>query len=167
METHDPIAAEFLHYNRWANLKLIDACSSLTPEQLDGSVPGSYGSIYDTLVHIIRAEASYYRRLTNTRLVPTFAWEDRPLLTAIRPYAEQVGGALLEATGRMSGAGLIVEEWQGQKLRYQPVALLIQLVNHGVEHRTNITTILAQQGIQAPAIDGWGYMLSHPDRLGS
>ena len=47
----DPAAVEFLHYNRWANLKLIDACSKLTPEQLAVSGPGAYGSIYDTFRH--------------------------------------------------------------------------------------------------------------------
>ena len=44
--------------------------------------------------------------------------------------------------------------------------VLIEVINHGVEHRTNVTTILAQLGIKAPGIDGWGYLSSHQDHLG-
>ncbi len=62
MNTSSPLAAEFLQYNRWANLHLIDALLTLTPEQLASSAPGTYGSIYDTLVHIIQAETRYYRQ---------------------------------------------------------------------------------------------------------
>ena len=54
--TPDTIAAEFLYYNRWANLQLIDACLDLTPDQLASSAPGTYVSIYATLEHIIQAE---------------------------------------------------------------------------------------------------------------
>jgi hypothetical protein len=44
---------------------------------------------------------------------------------------------------------------------------LIQVLDHGVEHRTNITTIMAQYGIKTPEIDGWEYMRLNPDRMGA
>ena len=88
------MAAEFLRYNRWANLALLDACSGLSDEQLVSGLPGAYGTVYDTFVHIIRAEAGYCRTLTKVRLAPPFAWDSRPALAAMRPYAEQVGSAL-------------------------------------------------------------------------
>ncbi len=59
------------------------------------------------------------------------------------------------------------EEWEGQKTQYKSVSMLIQVVNHGVEHRTNITTTMAQQGIEAPALDGWEFMRQNPDRMGA
>jgi uncharacterized damage-inducible protein DinB len=163
----DPVAVEFLHYNRWANLAVIDACARLTPEQLASSSPGSYGTIYETLKHIIRAEAGYYHLLTEERLPPPFAWEDEPTPAEMRPYAEQVSTALLGAAEAMLGPGPIEDEWQGEKMGYRPLTLLIQIVNHGVEHRTNITTILAQLGVEPPTVDGWEYMWTNRDRLGA
>jgi len=168
----DPMTAEFLHYNRWANLRLIDACRDLSPDQLASSVPGTYGSIYDTLVHIIQAEARYYKRLSGVQLDPSFLWEAAPPLSEIRPYAERVSTALVEAAEQMHSADSFQRdwdepEWQGQRLRYKAVSMLIQVVNHGVEHRTNITTILAQQGIQPPDLDGWEYMRLNPDCMGA
>ena len=101
------------------------------------------------------------------RLEPPFAWDSRPTLAAMRPYAEEVGSALVAAAEQVDPAGVVEQEWQGQILRYRAAALFIQAVNHGVEHRTNITTILAQLGIEPPAVDGWGYMMAQPARMGA
>jgi uncharacterized damage-inducible protein DinB len=168
--TNNPelMTVEFLHYNLWANLTLIDACINLTSEQLDSTVPGTYGSIYDTFKHLVRAEAGYLRRLTRASepLPSPFSWDDRPSLAEIRPYAEQVSSSLEEVARQTHFSDMIDHEWEGEQHRYKSVMLLIQVVNHGVEHRTNITTILAQHGIQAPDIDGWGYLMDNEDRLG-
>ena len=165
--TQSTMTAEFMHYNRWANLVLIDACIGLSDEQLAAGLPGSFGTIYDTFVHIIRSEAVYYRRLTKVRLEPPFAWDSHPTLAAMRPYAEQVGSALIAAAEQVDPGDVVEEEWQGQIYHYRAATLFIQAVNHGVEHRTNITTILVQQGIKPPDVDGWEYNTRHPDRLGA
>jgi uncharacterized damage-inducible protein DinB len=169
---HNSMAAEFLHYNRWANLRLIDACMELTPDQLASSVSGVYGSIYATLVHIVQAESRYYKRLTGIRLDPPFSWEADPPLSEIRPYAEQVGRALTEVAENMRSTDTFPRDWQdpeweGLGPRFKALGLLIQVVNHGVEHRTNITTILAAESIQSPGLDGWEYIRLNPHRMGA
>lgn len=168
----DVVTAEFLQYNCWANLHLIDACRDLTPEQLASSVPGVYGNIYDTFKHIVRSEAEYYRKLTGVRLDPPFDWDTHPPLSEIRSYFERVGRSLVEAAGQTQMTDTLERDWKGPEwesysLRFKAVAMLIQAVNHGVEHRTNITTILAQQGVQTPQLDGWEYIRLNPDRLGT
>ncbi|MEZ4571744.1 MAG: DinB family protein [Thermomicrobiales bacterium] len=40
-------------YNTWATRGIISACRNLTDEQLDATAVGAYGSIIDTLRHII------------------------------------------------------------------------------------------------------------------
>jgi uncharacterized damage-inducible protein DinB len=165
--TQSTMTAEFFRCNRWANLALIDACTGLSDEQLAAELPGSYGSIYATFVHLVRAEAGYYRALTKVRLEPPFAWDSRPTLAAMRPYAEEVGSALVAAAEQLDPEGVVEQEWQEQTLRYRAATIFIQAVNHGIEHRTNITTILAQLGIEPPAVDGWGYMMAHPAQMGA
>jgi uncharacterized damage-inducible protein DinB len=34
---------------------------------------------------------------------------------------------------------------------------LIQAINHAVDHRSHIATLLSQQGIELPDLDGWSY----------
>jgi hypothetical protein len=40
-------------------LRSIDACLALTPEQLETTVPGTYGSILQTVRHLVEGDSSY------------------------------------------------------------------------------------------------------------
>ena len=166
METQpESIFIELIRYNNWANAQVLAACQKLSDDQLAATAPGSYGAIRDTLAHIIRAEADYVGRLTGDRPQPPFGWKDRPALADISAFAGQVGGALLDAARRIPPTHIVHEEEAGSTLDYQALALFIQVINHGVEHRTNITTILSGLGLPAPEVDGWGYLWSHQDRF--
>jgi uncharacterized damage-inducible protein DinB len=165
-EIAGPLVAEFLRYNAWANRELLVACEKLSREQLDSRAEGTYGTIYETIVHLVRAEAAYLHRLTGELRPPTFRWDDSPGLPDIRGYAGQLGDALTEAARRVQPTDVVSHEWQGQPVSYKAIVLLIQAVNHGVEHRTNITTILSQLGVEAPGVDGWNYLLRNRERLG-
>src|SRR5256885_11155574 len=49
-------------YNYWANTKLLGVVAQLTPEQYTQSIAGSYGSIRNTLVHVMSAEWGWLDR---------------------------------------------------------------------------------------------------------
>ena len=161
----ESLIGEFFQYNAWANQQILDACAKLSSDQLGSQAEGTYGTLYDTLVHIIRSEASYLHRLTGEREPPPFNWDDRPGLADIRAYASHVDDKLIQAAEKLLATDVIRQEWQGTTVGYKAVVLLIQAVNHGVEHRTNITTILSQLGLEVPEVDGWGYLSAHSDRL--
>src|SRR5215469_9063849 len=61
---------DFFRFNLWANQRLLDACSTLTDEQLDMTATGTYGSIRDTLIHLFAAEEGYAGHFTGTRPTP-------------------------------------------------------------------------------------------------
>lgn len=166
METNasSPIT-EFIRYNNWANEQILEICAKLNDEQLNAPIPGGYGSIRDTLEHTIRAEAGYVMLLTGSRPQPAFKWEDKPGLTEMTAYAKQVGEAVIEAVSRIAPTDMVQQEWQGKTLHYRAMAVLIQIVNHGVEHRTNITTALNQIGQSLPGVDGWGYLWANPEQF--
>jgi uncharacterized damage-inducible protein DinB len=161
-----PTFVEFIRYNNWANQKVIQACQNLSQDQLSVKIPGAYGTIRDTLEHILRAEAGYVRLLTGYRPQPPFKWEARPNLTEMEAYATQVGNALVEAVQSRQPTDRVAHEVDGKMLHFQALAVFIQIIDHGIEHRTNITTIL-NQGLQTPPeVDGWGYLVAHLDQLG-
>lgn len=167
METLPETAlAEFIHYNNWANQQVLEACQALNEEQLAATMPGAYGTIRSTLEHIIRGEAFYLRILTGHRLRPSFQWEAGPSLAEMKDYALLVGNALLEALNHIRPTDVVYEEDEGNKFHYQANVIFIQIINHGVEHRTNITTILSAGQHTTPNVDGWGYLSAHHDRFG-
>ena len=49
-------------YGYWANGKLFEVIAQLTPEQFTRPVAGSYGSIRNTMVHVLSAEAGWLDR---------------------------------------------------------------------------------------------------------
>ena len=67
MQEHEPgdtsVLTTLFAHNTWANLKLLDFCERLSDQQLDASAIGGFGSIRDTLQHIVGAEVSYVERV--------------------------------------------------------------------------------------------------------
>ncbi|MBE0410458.1 MAG: DinB family protein [Anaerolineales bacterium] len=166
METNpETTLVEFIRYNNWANAQILAACQVLTSEQLASSAPGSYGTIRATLQHIILAEAYYIGLLTGSRPQPLFKWDDQPNLAEVSTFANQVAGALLDTIKRIPPTHIVHEQEDGNTFDYQALAIFIQVVNHGIEHRTNITTILSSLGLPVPEVDGWGYLSALPDRF--
>lgn len=150
---------EFLKHNTMMNTKLIDACDGLNPDQLDTSVEGTYGKLGATLVHIANAQDAYAAR---------FFGDVRPVGLAESPFpgAAAVRQRLAESNARLESAAAIVDD--GREVQVtgdDPVGawsmpgalLLLQVVNHGTEHRSQVATILTQIGTEPPAMDGWTY----------
>jgi uncharacterized damage-inducible protein DinB len=156
---------ELIRYNNWANAQVVAACLQLTSDQLAATTPGAYGSIHETLGHLISAEADYVGRITGRGPQPPFRWEDGPSVAQLAAFAEQVAAALLDVAEHTPPTQLVHEEEEGEFIDYQARHLFIQTINHGIEHRTNITTTLSGLGLAAPEVDGWAYLFSHPDRF--
>lgn len=156
--TESPLV-EFIRYNNWANAVLIGLCRQLDAEHLAATAPGAYGSIRNTLEHMIKAEADYTARLNRE----PFQWETPPDLEALAAVAERTAPALLEAVQRIAPTAMVREEEGDLWIEYQAHVLFMQAINHGVEHRTNITTILSSLGVATPEIDNWGYMWTHQE----
>ena len=144
---------------------MLAACGSLSESQLDAPVPGAYGSVRDTWRHLLSAEAGYIGRITGARPQPPFKWEDKPTLAEQSAFAVQTGAAYLDLIQRVPPTQNVHEEENGFTMDYHARRLYMQVINHGIEHRTNITTFLASQGVQVPEIDNWGYMAAHADRF--
>ena len=62
--SEDFLVSVFEH-NHWANLQILQACATLTDAQLDAPpTSATYGTIRQTLLHFVGAQAGYLRTLT-------------------------------------------------------------------------------------------------------
>lgn len=59
---------ELYRHKTWATLRLIEYCQGLEDEHLDATIPGTFGTIRDTLRHLVGAEEGYFWTLTGERL---------------------------------------------------------------------------------------------------
>lgn len=149
--------SEFFTYNMWANLRLLDACSQLTDAQLDFTAQGVYGSIRETLIHIVAGEERDMRDCNIAHLIPN------PPLDESTPFT---GFDDLKKRSKHSGTALIAvaEKADPHEILNLPedyiapmFVVLIGVVSHALEHRSQIATLMSLQGIKPPRLDIWGY----------
>ena len=152
------VLTKLFGHNAWANLKLLDFCEGLSDEQLDITAVGGFGSIRATLVHIVGAEVSYVRRV-NGKLpaVPPRRGEFPGfgvLKDAVRWSAEE----LLQLALSARADTLVQEHEERMRYEYKLAALMVQAITHSCEHRTQVSAIITQLGLEPPDMSGWNYM---------
>jgi uncharacterized damage-inducible protein DinB len=156
MNPPDTLTTLYRHH-LWANLLLFERCAGLTDEQLDATLLGTYGTIRDTLEHIVLAEQSYFSRIsTGQRLNRP---DDAPPLTMdeMRASMHATGEGLIEWASRVQAGDTVQIDWDGTPRGVPKTILLTQVINHGTEHRAQIMAIMTQLGIEPPELDAWQY----------
>lgn len=140
----------------WATLRLLDACSSLTPEQLETVVPGTYGSIIQTARHLVASDSWYLHRLTGRAHIDE---EDGLDVPQLRDAMEGNGVAWSELlkTELDPDTAVVVKIDDGSEFRAALGIRLAQVVHHGTDHRSQICTGLTTLGVEPPPIDVWDY----------
>ena len=58
---------ELFRHKTWATLGLIEGCQGLEEQALDATTPGTYGSIRETLHHLVGSDESYLATVTGER----------------------------------------------------------------------------------------------------
>jgi len=152
----DTLMTLFTHH-RWANLRILEACAGLTDEQLEATLVGTYGSIRDTLQHIVMAEQSYFSRISTGQ--PYRRSKDLPPATIaeMTEMAQASGSGLIEWASKVGSKDTVKVDWEGTPRVVPKAILLTQAINHATEHRSQVTAILTHLGIQPPDLSGWEY----------
>ena len=151
------LVALFRH-NAWANGKLLDFCEGLSDEQLDTTAVGTYGTIRDTLVHIVYGEVSYVERV-NGNLPPNRPPDEKfPGFAWLREVADWASEEMLQLALSARSDTMVTDSWPGGTERYKLTDLMVQALNHATEHRTQVSTIVTQLGLEPPNMDGWTWM---------
>jgi uncharacterized damage-inducible protein DinB len=149
---------QMFKHNAWANERLFDACAGLRDAQLDATADGTFGSIRDTLVHIVGAQERFVAALSETELVGGRR-EHRPFqdLAELREGARSSGAALIDLAAQTESRASVSTTDRGEVYALPVWLLLVQAINHATEHRTQVAAILTQLGVEPPVMDGWTY----------
>ena len=144
-------------HHAWAQERVVDACAALAPEQLETNVPGTYGTILDTVRHVVGSDAWYLFVMTHGRYAQID--EDRMSVAELRetlPAHAAEWRRLLDTNPEPSD---VIERTQedGSKTRAPLGIRLTQVLHHGTDHRSQICTVLTTLGVEPPAIDVWDF----------
>jgi uncharacterized damage-inducible protein DinB len=148
---------EAFSHHVWATLRLIDTCLELTPEQLNVAVPGTYGSILETMRHFVGGDALYLLHLTGdpARQIDTNDMD----LRGLRDAMEADERAWIDLLAKdLNPAAVVKDVDEEGYMRDASIGIrLAQALNHGTDHRSQICTALTTLGVEPPGIDVWAF----------
>ena len=148
------LADAFAHHV-WATIRVLDACVALDDAQLATAVPGTYGSILDTLRHLVDGDVFYLDVLGGG---PPESFDrdgsDIPTLRAVLEAHGPIWQRLV--AGDPDPRAVVVEYEDSGYETHAPLGIrLAQALYHGTDHRSQICTALTALGIEPPAIEAW------------
>ncbi len=148
----------FFRHNLWSNLRLFDACLELTGEQLDQGSAGSFGSIRATLHHLTAAEERYIFHITSGKLPGELEkLTAKTPLDKLRDRVKSSGETLLDLATSLDGKTKVLIQGDDYSEWLPIEALLLQVIHHAHEHRTQIESMFGQLGLDPPGLSGWRY----------
>ena len=154
------LLADAFDHHVWATQQLMDTCAGLNPDQLASTVPGTYGTILDTLRHIVGADCGYLAVLTDGAIERID--EGSMDLAEVRSTFDRVAEAWPGLLARdLDPDQLYVRYRDDGSEAHAPLGIrLAQVLVHGTDHRSQIATALTQLGVTPPEMDVWDYALS-------
>ena len=141
-------------YGYWANGKLLEGVSQLTPEQFTESVAGSYGSVRNSLVHMLSTEWGWLDRCGGAQRGPALVAADYPTVTSLIDRWREVEAHVREFLSNLNDEdlGRVIEFSIGNAPRY--AMRLGEIMHHGaihgIHHRGQVALLLRSLG-QVPS----------------
>jgi uncharacterized damage-inducible protein DinB len=146
-------------YNRWMNDRLYDCCGRLADEERKRDAGAFFKSIHGTLNHLLLADRIWLGRFTGKAfVVKSLDQELFADFAQLRLQRKDTDVAISDWSSALSEAELAGElsymSVVNPKLRRSPLWLAVtHFFNHQTHHRGQLTTLLAQRGIDPGVMD--------------
>ena len=139
-----------LEYNYWANARVLQAVSALTADQFVKDLGNSFGSVRDTLAHILFCEEIWLMRWKGISPRDWPSPDELPDLQAFRARWNSYHLDVRNFFSKMSDESLqeviSYENSKGEEWGYPLWCMMHHVTNHSTYHRGQITTMLRQLG---------------------
>lgn len=147
----------FYDYNYWAYQKIWPVISQLTPEEFTRAVAGGYGSIRNTMVHLLSTEWGWLSRCGGHPRGASLKAEDYPTVEPLLKDWKKTEGYMREFLSKLDDEDLSKNvEYQGgegQKRSMPLGELLHHSIIHGAHHRGQVAVLLRELGYAPGSFD--------------
>lgn len=155
------IALESFRHNSWATRRLLEFCGPLPSAQLGATGVGTFGTIPQTLDHIVRCDGGYARRVAAVVGIgeDELAWvREGPTtdLAQLDQWADEAGTLWERILARPVDMEQVIPVDAGVH-QCRVGVFFAQAVNHANHHREQVCAILTGLGIEPPDIQAWEY----------
>jgi uncharacterized damage-inducible protein DinB len=144
-------------YNAWANARILNTAAQVTPEQFLAPSPFSHGGLRGTLSHTLFAEWIWRRRWEGHSPSGWLQATDFPSFASLRSQWETEEKILMSFVDNVSDESLndtVYYKRTGGEARENILwYLMVHLVNHGTQHRSEAAAMLSGFGHSPGDID--------------
>lgn len=144
-------------YNQWANARMLDAASKLSPEQFTADLKSSHRSVRDTLAHTLAAEWIWLERWKGTSPGALLTAADFPTVESLNSRWAEVENDYTKFFSALSDEALerviAYTNTRGERFEYPLGSMIQHVMNHSTYHRGQVTTMLRQLGAEVTPVD--------------
>lgn len=136
-------------YNRWANARILDAAEKLSPEQLNQANDLGWGSLLGGLKHILGAETGWFRFLFDLDSSAFSKRDEIQDIASLREYWQGANVSLARCLDGLKAAdmnGIHTSVFDEREYHWVLWQVLIHVVNHGTQHRSECAALLTGFG---------------------
>lgn len=151
---------QLARYNAWSNQRVFETCAAISADQLGEEAGGTYGSISETLAHLVEVEDVYLLMLQGRdphALADDYLAHETPWFATRSHELGDAYAALLAAQDEDWLQERFVVPWFDLALSRRDG--LLQVWTHSAQHRSQILSALGAHGIDVPDVD-YIFMLS-------
>jgi uncharacterized damage-inducible protein DinB len=158
------IFRHFYNYHFSENRNIWDTyITSLSDEQFTQDVGYSHGSVRNQIVHLMSVDDTWFSGLRGVEisesLVPA-SFVDR---TRIRTHWDAVEQHMRDYLGALQDDGLFEKPFvEGEDKDLIVWQVLLQVANHGTDHRAQLLRLLNDLGVKTVSQDYIFYVYDHP-----
>lgn len=152
-------------YNAWATRELLRFLQHTPVVGLTTSTVGSYGSILDTLNHMLSSETYYFWFLSDRRLSWEWELDGDASIPQLQRSADDIEAGWQEFLAiPFDAAQMVSRPSASTGVRTERAGIVLtQALHHGNVHREQVNMILTGQGMDPPDLDVWMFnRAQHP-----
>ncbi|GAB5537811.1 MAG: DinB family protein [Rubricoccaceae bacterium] len=144
-------------YSMWANARLFRAMADLSDEAFTRTVAGSYGSIRNTLVHVMSTEWGWTSRCGGPPRPAKLNAEEFPTLESVASTWKTIEGHVQSFLSTLDDDALAREvsyPGSGGETRTMPLGeLMHHAILHAMHHRGQVALLLRELGVAPGNMD--------------
>lgn len=143
-------------YNGWANDQVFSVCRDVDRARLEAQAAGTYGSLEETLKHLVGVEDAYLAMLHDRPVgaggfeeeyfkheLPWFAARAAELNTGYAELLASADASFLDEPLTVPWFDFPLNKHDG----------LLQVLHHSAQHRAQVLSVLGEHGIKMPDVD--------------
>ena len=152
------ILLQLAAYNIWANGLLTNIISALPEEKVTQKLPGSFGSLFNTVIHLWDAEFIWWQRMKLaeriTRPGDNYTGDIKELTQNLLQQNKQWYNWIEAAQEHALQHEFIYKNTKREQFKQPVYQMLVHVFNHGTYHRGQLVTMLRELGMEKiPATD--------------